>query len=205
MNNDSDDKNNGNSFEYRLREVSDEEIITILRFREHFQKHAVKAAIREALKRGIISSIDDLNSEQFHPQELPPRSLFPIGNIELQNLAIFKSLCRIFYGFGLIPIIYGGLQISKQISVGAIAAILTGLIVIYIAYSLEKTKKTFYSNLILGLNLPAMGFAIYYLSSSGNPSTMDAIAIGIVLIVMLYTTFYANKLASYFSSKNNSD
>ncbi|MFA9390646.1 MAG: hypothetical protein ACERKD_12610 [Prolixibacteraceae bacterium] len=205
MNTDSEDKNSGNSFEYRLREVSDDEIISILRFREHFQKPAVKAAIKEALKRGIIQSLDDLNGENFQPQALAPRSLFPIGLSELQNVGIFKSLCRIFYGYGLLPIIYGVMQLTRHFSFGAIAAILTGIIVIYFSYQLEKTRKPFYSNLILGLNLPAMGFAIYYLTSTGNPSTMDAVAIGIVLLVMLYTTFYANKLASHFNTDISDD
>ena len=205
MSNDSQDKNNGNSFEYRLREVSNEEIISILRFRDHFQKHAVKAAIKEALKRGIIQSIDDLNNEEFQPQALPPRSLFPIGLSEPQNIGIFKSLCRIFYGFGILPIIYGVFNFRKNFSWGLVVAMLIGIIVIYVANRLEKTQKPFYSNIILALNLPAMGFGIYYLTSTGNPSTMDAVAIAIVIIVMLYTTFYANKLASHFNKKNQED
>lgn len=202
MSNDSQDKNNGNSFEYRLREVSDEEIISILRYRDHFQKPAVKAAIKEALKRGIIQSLDDLNNPEFQPQDLPPRSLFPIGLSEAQNIGIFKSLCRIFYGFGILPILYGIFNFRKEFTWGAIAAILTGIVIIFVANRLEKTQKPFYSSLILGLNLPAMGFGIFYLSSTGNPSTMDAVAIAIVLLVMLYTTFYANKLASHFSKND---
>ena len=205
MSNDSEEKDNGNSFEYRLREVSDNEIITILKHREHFQKQAVKAAIKEALKRGIIQSVDDLNSKAFQPEPLPPRSLFPIGLNELQNVGIFKSLCRIFYGFGLLPILYGVFQFRKESFLGSIAAILTGIIIIFVANRLEKTQKPLYSNLILALNLPAMGFGIFYLTSTGNPSTMDTVAIAIVLIVMLYTTFYAYKLASHFNKNNSGD
>ena len=111
---DSGNNNEENSFEYRLKEVSDEEIISILSYREHFQQQAVKAAIKEALKRGIITSIDDLNSDKFKPQEVPSSSLFPISISEPQNFAIFRSLCRIFYGIGLIPVIYGIFQITDK-------------------------------------------------------------------------------------------
>ncbi|MDA3927929.1 MAG: hypothetical protein PF541_03160 [Prolixibacteraceae bacterium] len=51
----------------------------------------------------------------------------------------------------------------------------------------------------MALNLPALGFAIYYLSSTGNPSTMDGFAVAIVILTLLYTTFYANKLTSHFN------
>ncbi|MDA3927928.1 MAG: hypothetical protein PF541_03155 [Prolixibacteraceae bacterium] len=133
MNTDSQDKNKRNSFEYKLREVSDEEIISILQYRDHFQAQAVKAALKEALKRGIISDISDLDKEEFQPKPLASRSLFPLGNTEMQNIAIFKSLCRIFYGFGLLPIIFGFIQISKHITINSIAAIVTGIVIIFIA------------------------------------------------------------------------
>jgi len=202
MNNETQDKNNGN-FEYRLREVSNEEIISILRYREHFNPHAVKAAIKEAFKRGIISDIKDLDNEEFQPQELAPKSLFPISYLDKQNYIVFRSLCRIFYGMGLLPIIYGILQISKHFSFNAIGAILTGLIIIVIANRLEKTFKPFFANLLLALNLPAIGFAVYYLTSIGNPSTMDTFAVAIVILILLYTTFYVNKLSSHFNKKND--
>lgn len=198
MNKKTEDNDNGNSFEYRLREVSDEEIISILSYRDHFQPSAVKAAIKEALKRGIINSVDDLNDPKFQPQELPARSLFPLATSEAQNIGVFKSLCRIFYGFGLLPIIYAILNISKN-PFNAIAAFLAGAIIIFIANRLEKTMKPFFANMILAINVPAIGFAIYTLTLSGNPTTMDGVAISIVILVLLYTTFYANKLTSHFN------
>ncbi|MBN2807042.1 MAG: hypothetical protein JXR22_10325 [Prolixibacteraceae bacterium] len=205
MNIDSDDKNNGNSFEYRLREVSDEEIITILKYREHYQPHAVKAAIREALKRGIIESVDELNSERFQSQEPSPRSIFPLSPYENQNMAIFKSLCRIFYGVGIIPVLFGIVQLTRHVNAGAIGALLTGIIFIFVAYRLERTQKVVFANFILAFNLPASGFAFYYLSSKGASSTMDLVAIIIVLVVLLYISLYAYKLVKYFQHDKQMD
>ena len=197
--------NDENSFEYRLKEVSDEEIISILRFREHFQQQAVKAAIKEALKRGLISSIEDLNSEEFQPQPLQTRGLFPLGTTKKHTFAIFRSLCRIYYGFGILPVIYGVVQFTNRKIVQAILAFIIGLIVIFFVNRLEKTVKPFYANLLMALNLPAIGYAIYYLTSLGSPTTMDTVAISIVILVLLYTTFYINKLTSHFNGGKNQE
>lgn len=199
MSNNSEENKKGNSFEYRLREVSNEEIISILRYRDHFQKTAVNAAIKEALKREIISSVEDLDRTEFQPQPLAPRSLFPISPLNPQNYGIFKSLCRIFYGFGLLPIIYGILNISKEVKITSVIAILIGIAIIFVANRLEKTMQPFYSNIILSLNVPALGLAFYILSSKEAPTIMDGMAISIVILVLLYTTFYANKLTSHFN------
>jgi hypothetical protein len=195
--------NDRKSFEYRLKEVSNEEIISILRYRKHFQPHAVKSAIKEAMKRGIITSVDDLKKDEFKPVELPPRSLFPLSANNQQNLALFKSLCRVFYGFGLLPVILGAFRISEgQILYGA-AYILIGLLVIFITHQLSKHKKVFLSQVLLALNIPAMGYAIFKLTATGNPSTMDMVAAIIIILVLLYTTLYLNKLTSHFNKPNN--
>ncbi|MBN1927057.1 MAG: hypothetical protein JW798_14590 [Prolixibacteraceae bacterium] len=205
MGNDIAEHDDRNSFEYRLREVSNEEIISILRYREHFQPHAVKAAIKEALKRGIINSIDDLDKDEFKPQALPPRSLFPISLNDKQNLAIFKSLCRVFYGFGLIPVIMGIFLITEGSYLFAVSVILIGLFIIIVTYQLERQKKPFLSQVLLAMNIPAMGFAIFKLTATGNPTTMDTVAAVIIILVFLYTSFYLNKLTAHFNKLSDEE
>lgn len=196
---DSTDNNEGNSFEYRLKEVSDEEIVSILRFRVHYQPHAVKDAVREALKRGIIESIDDLEKDEFKPQPIPPKSLFPISSVKVQNLSIFKSLCRICYIYGIFPVLFGVFQIVSHHLVMGIIALAIGISIFLITFNLEKEKKLFLSQLLLTFNIPAAGYAIYRLSSMGNPSIMDFLAASIIVLVLLYTTLYINKLTIRFN------
>lgn len=204
MGDNTDDKNNGNSFEYRLKEVTDEEIVSILRYREHFQKHAVNAAIKEALKRGIIDSVDDLDSEKFSPVPLPPKSLFPLANTEAQNIAIFKSLCRIFYGFGLIPIIYGiTLALKQEVWIEAVIYIVFGVSVLFAAYGLEKKRELIYSQIFVSLNLPVIAFAVFKLIKMNKPTLLDAFAVVIIVLSVLYTTVYANKLVNYLKKKRD--
>jgi hypothetical protein len=196
---DSTDNNKGNSFEYRLKEVTDEEIVSILRFRDHYQPHAIKAAIREAIKRGIIESIDDLNKEEFKPQPIPPKSLFPVSSINEQNVSIFKSLCRICYAYGIIPALFGIFQIADRHITLGIIALMVGISIIYITFKLEKEKKIFFSQLLLGFNIPAIGYTIFRLTTIGNPSAMDIVAAVVIVFVLLYTTLYIQKLTTRFN------
>jgi len=198
---DSTDNDNGNSFEYRLKEVSDEEIVTILRFREHYQVHAVKAAIKEALKRGIISSIEDLEKDEFKSQPLPSKSLFPVSAVENQNIAIFKSLCRTNYLFGIIPFVFGIFQVVNHNYITAIISLLISLPIFFYTYKLEKERKTFYVQLLLLFYLSLIGFAIYNLSLT-KPSTMDLVFTSVIIVVIVYTTFYLNKLTNYFTKNS---
>ncbi len=196
-------KENGNSFEYKLGEVSDEEIISILRYKEHFQKKAVKAAVKEALYRGIIKSVNDLEKKEFQPQPLQPKTIFPLGTSDAYTFGIFKSLCRISYGFGLLPIVYATFQFLRHHYVNGITASLAGIAIIFIVYKLEKTLSRQYSNYLLLLNIPAVIIAVLHLQSLRAPTIMDGFAISIVIAVIVYVTLYLRKLTRYFNMRNN--
>lgn len=202
MNSDTRNNDDGNSFEYRLREVSNEEIINILRYRNHYQPHAIKAAIKEALKRGIIQTVDDLDKDEFLPFPVQAWSLFPLGTTKAHTLALFKSLCRTYYGMALIPLIYGIFALFRGNFAPGIATLLAGLIIIFLVRQLEKNTKPFIAHLLLAINVPVIGYAIYYLSTNGNQNTMDAVAIAIVVLVLLYISFYINKLSSFLKSED---
>jgi len=196
------ENNEGNSFEYRLKEVSDDEIISILRYRKLYQNNAVNSAIKEALKRGILSSLDDLDNDEFKPQELPPKSFFPLGNNLNQNLAILKSLIRLFYGFGIVPLLYGFYLISEKKVGFAILSLATGAIILFLAFRLDKTQKSVFSLLLLGLNLLAVGFSVYMLQSTGIPTVMDVAAAVIIFLVIMYATIYTHKITLFIQKEN---
>jgi hypothetical protein len=193
----SNDNSDVNSFEYKLQKVSNDEIISILRYREHFQPNAVKAAVKEALHRGIIRSVDELDNDEFRPQQLPPKSLFPLANTLQQNTMLLRSLCRIFYGFGLIPIIYGILRFSEIGYLAAIIAFVSGAFILFISFQLNKTSKQLYAYVMLALNVPTVAFSVYFLAQRGAPTIMDIFATAIIVLIILYTTIYANKIASF--------
>lgn len=197
------ENDNGNSFEYRLKEVSDQEIISILRFREHFQPQAVKDAVKEALKRGIINSVDDLNKPEFQPQSIQPRSMFPVGINRNYTFAIFKSLCRIFYIFGLIPVLFGVFQFISHNYIPAIVAVLAGAGFIAIAHRIEKKIEPFWANVILFMNIPVVLMAFLFINNKTNVHNMDIFSIIIVVLVFLYTSIYLKKLTTNLHSESH--
>lgn len=195
MNNSKKKNNNEVDLKERFSEISDEEIISILIHREHFTKEAIGLAIGEALKRNIISSVEELDTDKFAPQPVPPRSLFPIAHTKKQNEIILKSMCRIFYGFGLVPLIYAFMYFRNSLWQSIFAAVL-GLTVILFAVNLNKSKKPFWANLLLALNLPVMGITIYKLTALGTILLMDGLAATLIVFIFLYITIYANKVSS---------
>lgn len=182
----------GISFEEQFLDISDQEIVNILKMRKHYQPEAAQAAINEALKRGIIHSEDDLLGEEFRPQGLGRSSVFPIGNTEAQNRAILNSLCRIMYGIALIPLIMTYYQFDNGKMVGAALHLAAAFAVVAVTYRLNRTKRSFLAHLLLAFNVPVMGYAIYLLSEKGIPTTMDAVATVVVLLTILYTTISMN-------------
>jgi hypothetical protein len=197
------DNDQDNSFEYRLKEVSDEEIISILRYREHFNPQAVKAAVKEALKRGLIESVDDLNKPDFSPLPIPPRSIFPIGANRTYTFAIFKSLCRIYYGFALIPFIYGIFSIVGGTVFIGLAAIIAAIGVMFVINRLEKKVELFWANTLVFVNLPAIAWGTFYLSFKSNLAIMDIFSVAVVVIVLLYSSIYLRKLTNFLNGETD--
>jgi hypothetical protein len=193
-----------NSFEYKLKQMSDDELVSILRYREEFQPHAVNKAIKEAISRGIISSVEELESDEFKPQQIPPRSLFPLANTFAQNMMILKSLCRIFFGYGIIPILYGVFRFRESNYTLSALAITIGIIILAVAYQLNKTAKQIYAIMMMAVNLPAIAVVVYFLIKKGTPTAMDIVATAVVLLILIYTTLYASKISSFLQRKNNS-
>lgn len=195
------DNDTGNSFEYKLKEVSDDEIINILRYRDHFQPHAVRSAIKEALHRGIINSVDDLNKNEFQPLTIPPKSFFPISPIDKQNIAIFKSLCRIAYGFGIILLLYSYFQLTRGQYLNGILAILSGIALLFLVFKIERTQKKIFAQIMLFFNFPAAILTLFFIFDNSGKPVMDFIAATIILLVFAYITSYLFKFIVYFNDK----
>lgn len=78
----------------------------------------------------------------------------------------------------------------------SIFAAVLGLTVILFAVNLNKSKKPFWANLLLALNLPVMGITIYKLTALGTILLMDGLAATLIVFIFLYITIYANKVSS---------
>jgi hypothetical protein len=188
-----------NSFEDKYKEISDEEIVSILKYREHFQPKAFQAALKIAIERGLINSTEDLAREEFAPHKLPPRSIFPLGTSKAYTFAIFKSLCRIFYGIGLLPLVFGVFKIVGRDYYNGALSLLIAAILFFIANRLEKTLNPLFAKIILFINIPVAASAVFFLFSREQNSKMDTFAVAVIVMVLLYVSLYLYKLSKHLS------
>ena len=110
-------------FTEQIPEYSDQEIMAILKRRDHYQPEAARLAIVEALNRGLINSEDDLLAIEYRVKPLK-KSLFPKIENESHRKKISRSISRGLLIAGIIPIIFGILKINegRQIEGGLIVA-----------------------------------------------------------------------------------
>ncbi len=188
-----------NSIKEKFRNISDEEIISILRMRVHYRPEAIEAVVEEAIERGIINNTEDLLSNKFSVQPLPPRSLFPLGTDKKSTFAIFKSLCRVFYGLGLLPFIHSVFSfVAGNYSTGSISLIVA-LTVFSMVYQVDRKMNLFALKFLLFLNVPLIAFSTYIIYTASFFAAIDIFAICMVVLVTLYVSLYLRKLFFYFS------
>lgn len=99
------------NFEAIIQELEDEQLIDILRKRKLYQDEAASAAIREAIKRDIISSEEDLFAPEFRHESLMPR-LFPLIESPKNRNRIRRSISRGLLLTGLLPTIWGMVRLN---------------------------------------------------------------------------------------------
>jgi hypothetical protein len=99
--------------ERRIREMSDAGVTEILKKRDQFQPPAVDFAVREALRRGLIRSEEELDEPGFR-QESVRFTLFPFPDKTETRTKLFRSLCRSLMIAGAIPVFYGMLKLTHH-------------------------------------------------------------------------------------------
>lgn len=190
------------SLKEKLNASTDEDITTMLVYRNQFQPKAVDLAVNEAIRRGIISSIKDLDEERFAPQELPKQGFFPVNSDEKKNEVLLNSLCRIFYIAGIAPMLYAYRLFTASNYVVAVAALVVGAVIIFLSYKTSKRQKMVYSVLLAVVNISIwIGALLYRIIGSTYLSTIDIIAFAAVILVMLYTSLFTCRLSKLLCHK----
>ncbi len=162
---------------------SDDKILEILKKRKHYQPEAAQLAVEEAIKRGIIHSEQDLFAEDFKEKPLET-SVFP--KIEDKNTVrrIRRSIARMLMLVGLIPIIYGIVKLSENLTPQNGAMVLLGVLWIYLSVEIfRKMNKNFVIILFFLLSASALYMTGIFMTSE-NLVFMDIFA-----AVMFYLLF----------------
>lgn len=121
--------------------MPDAGVTEVLKMRDQYQRSAVDFAIREALRRGLIRSEEDLGDPEFR-QEPAHFTLFPIPGKTETRTKLFRSLCRSLMITGAIPAFYGILKLTEHNYTEGTALISLGIIWIGTSWFLmERSEK----------------------------------------------------------------
>lgn len=147
------------NFDEQMSSLTDDELLNVLRQRVDYQEKAVDSAIREALRRGVIQSqeeVDRLFPKTNGRSDSGHFSIFAQLADKTQAESLFSSFTRPLIILGLVPFLFALFRTS-QLSIGKIVVlVLGGLIWCAMIFYLKKTYKKVIP-LILGV-----GFAIVY-------------------------------------------
>ncbi len=184
---------NKSDFRSSIPNYSDEEILTILKKRKQYQHEAATLAIREAIKRGLINSEQDLFSENF--QEQPSKSfLFPIIIDNKHKDKIRKSISRILLITGSIPMVWGILEITKSKLTEGVLLILLGAVWIYASAQLMKSVQLKMVNLLFVMLVASVAYIVKILLEMKGLVIMDYFIPIILLSLITYGLLFIRRL-----------
>ena len=184
---------NKSDFRSSIPNYSDEKILTILKKRKQYQPEAAKLAIREAIKRGLINSEQDLFSEKF--QEKSSESyLFPIIIDDKNKDKIRKSIIRILIIIGSIPMVWGIFEITKSKLTEGVLLILLGVVWIYASAQLMKRVQLKMVNLLFVMLVASVAYIVKILLEMKGLVIMDYFIPIILLSLITYGLLFIRRL-----------
>lgn len=193
MTNKSIGNSNKSDFRTLMLGYSNEEILNVLKKRSLYQPEAARFAIKEAIKRGLIYSEQDLFSDEF--KEMPSKfTIFPKVEDDSAQNRIRVSIARILLIIGVVPIIWGGLKINESNLIEGILLILLGSIWIYASAQLMRALDPKMVNLLFVMLLASVIYVIKLFFGMRNLVIMDFAIPVILCLLIMYGLFFIRRL-----------
>jgi len=185
------EQNNG--FEQLMGNMEDEQLETVLQKRSHYQERAVEAAVREAIRRGLIHSEEDLLAPEFRPKPLKTK-LFPdIENEKVRN-KIRKSIARGLLIAGILPLIWGVVKLNTGFRNEGLVVLVFGLLWMGIASSLIRQMLLNSVKILYALIVFSLAYTGRLLLSQPVVEFMDAFIIAVLYMLIFYGLTYLWRL-----------
>ena len=183
----------GKDFKNMIPEYSDQEILNILKKRKQYQMEAAELAIREAIKRGIINSEQDLMAKEYN-ESATSFKLFPTIHRDKNKIKIRKSIGRALLITGVIPVVWGVLKISESNLPEGIILILLGGFWLYASAQIMRGKVAKMVNLLFILLIASMIYVLQILMGMKGLKIMDYSIPVILLLLITYGLLFVKKL-----------
>lgn len=181
------------NFREQIPQMSDEQIVDVLKNREHYQQEASSFAIEEAVKRGIIHSEQDLFSERFRPSPVR-RSLFPLIESDRIRLKITKSILRAFLLSGSIPLIWSVLLLIRQSLAEGLILLMLSLLWIGTCIQLWRNRSANLTGVLIVLLIGGVVYVSNQLLQRKGLPFMDYFIHVVVFAFLLYGILYLRHL-----------
>jgi len=172
---------------------TDEQILEILKKREHYQPEAVDVAVKEAISRKLIHSEQDLFSPEFSPEPLK-RKLIPEIHREKNKNRIRKSLGRSLLIAGVLPLIFGFVRYNSGQLFEGIGILVFGLTWMFLSAQIIRKGSKSVIHLLLGITFASLIYVGYLFADSKSVIFMDAFIIAVLYLLVFYGLFFVRKL-----------
>ena len=180
-------------FAETMAEMSNEQLVEVLKKRNLYQEAAAKQAIHEAIKRGIIHSEEDLIGPEFREKKLR-RQLFPaIENEKIRN-KIRRSISRGLFLAGSLPAILGVIRLTRGNQPEGILLLVFAAIWLGASVWLFRKFSRIAFNVLAGLGLLSLVYALKQFFTPPGYSVMDKFIVVMLYLLIAYGLAYIYRL-----------
>ena len=178
----------------RISSLANDELVKLLKSKAQYEPEAVEIAVREAKKRELIQSDDDLNTPAFQLEQTGVRSIFPHMENNQQFRKIFSSLIRLLYLFAILPLLFGVLKlIESQLVFGSLLMV-SGLLWLGLSVLLQKQKRSQIPLFLMVLFIVMLGGLLYFKLSLKFIRLPDLLILTVGALIVLYVLTYLRVL-----------
>jgi hypothetical protein len=180
-------------FAETMAELSNEQLIEVLKKRNLYQEAAAKQAIYEAIERGIIHSEEDLFGPEFSEKKLRSQ-LFPEIESERIRNKIRKSISRGLFLAGSLPAILGVMRLTRGNQSDGILLLVFAATWLGASVWLFRMFSRIAFNMLTGLFLLSMFYAFKQFFMPPGYSVMDTFIVVILYLLIAYGLAYIYRL-----------
>ncbi len=187
------EKERNRDFRILIPEYDDNQIIEILKKRNHYQQEAYELALNEAIKRGIIHTEQDLLGEDFRVKPMI-YSFFPSMDRAHQMDKTRKSISRALIITGIFPVIWGFIRMKEELKLEGSVLILMGILWIFLSVRVfQEIKKNLIYSLLAILALSAL-YITKIFTGLKEIIFMDIFIVAIFYVLIIYGLLYLLRL-----------
>lgn len=176
-----------------IQELEDEQLKDILKKRKLYQEQAADAAIREAIKREIISSEEDLHAPDYRHEPLKPK-LFPLIENPKNKNKIRRSVSRGLLLAGLLPTVWGMVRLNAGFPLEGMLLVVYGLLWMGFSASLIRRFSMGAVRILFAFAVLSATYIARWLMLTPNIVFMDLFIIIVLYSLMAYGLFFILRL-----------